>query len=395
MYKRTYFQTVKSRIEEPRMFIQVIAGPRQVGKSTLVSQVLQEISISYTSVSADDVPTSNAGWISDVWESARITLKLNKEKEHLLVIDEIQKLDNWSETVKKEWDKDNRENNNIKVVLLGSSRLLLKKGLTESLAGRFEIIRMGHWVYEEMHDAFGWDINQYVYFGGYPGAACLIEDEERWRTYVKDALIETTISKDVLMLTQINKPALLRQVFELGCMYSGQLLSLTKMLGQLQDAGNTTTITNYLNLLDECGLLAALPKYAGDEARKRASIPKFQVYNSALMNVYNPLRYKAAHIDAKEWGRLFESAIGAHLVNGADKGNYEVFYWRDGNEEVDYIIRKDNKLVAIEVKSGRRSTNSGLSRFRETFHPHRAFIIGTGGIEMEEFLKSDVTQLFY
>lgn len=376
------------------MFIQVIAGPRQVGKSTLVSQVLQEVSITYTSVSADDVPTANAGWISDVWESARITLKLKGEKEHLLVIDEIQKLDNWSETIKKEWDKDNRENNNIKVVLLGSSRLLLKKGLTESLSGRFEIIRMGHWAYEEMHEAFGWDINQYVYFGGYPGAAQLIGDEERWRTYVKDALIETTISKDVLMLTQINKPALLRQVFELGCTYSGQMQSITKMLGQLQDAGNTTTISNYLNLLDECGLLVALPKYAADEARKRASVPKFQVYNNALMNVYNPLRFEAARIDTKEWGRLFESAIGTHIVGGADKGNYEVFYWREGNEEVDYIIRKDTKLIAIEVKSGRRSTNSGLSSFRETFHPHRAFVVGTNGMGMEDFLKSDTVQLF-
>lgn len=394
MYKRAYFQSVKERIEEPRMFIQVIAGPRQVGKSTLVSQVLQEISISYTSVSADDVPTADAGWISDIWESARIAQKLKKEKEHLLVIDEIQKLDNWSETVKKEWDKDSRENNNIKVVLLGSSRLLLKKGLTESLAGRFEIIRMGHWAYEEMQEAFGWDINQYVYFGGDPGTARLIKDEERWRIYVKDALIETTISKDVLMLTQINKPALLRQVFELGCMYSGQILSLTKMLGQLQDAGNTTTISNYLNLLDECGLLASLSKYAGDEARTRASVPKFQVYNSALMNAYNPLRFKAARTDTKEWGRLFESAVGAHLVNGADKGNYKVFYWREGNEEVDYIIKKDGKLVAIEVKSGRRSTNSGLSRFRETFHPHLAFVVGTNGMGMEDFLKSDVTQLF-
>lgn len=393
MYKRAYFQTVKERIEEPRKFIQVIAGPRQVGKSTLVSQVLQEVSISYTSISADDVPTANSGWISDVWESARMAQRLKKEEEHLLVIDEIQKLDNWSETVKKEWDKDNREKNNIKVVLLGSSRLLLKKGLTESLAGRFEIIRMGHWTYEEMHEAFSWDLNQYVYFGGYPGAASLIGDEERWRSYVKDALIETTISKDVLMLTQINKPALLRQVFELGCMYSGQLLSLTKMMGQLQDAGNTTTISSYLSLLDECGLLASLSKYAGDEARKRASIPKFQVYNSALMNVYNPFRFESAQMDPKEWGRLFESAVGAHLVNGADKGNYEVFYWREGNEEVDYIIRKNSKLMAIEVKSGRRGMNSGLSNFREIFHPHRAFVVGTNGMGMEDFLKADVTQL--
>lgn len=237
MYKRHQFRILNSRISEPRRFIQVISGPRQTGKSTLVRQVLKETDIPFAFETADDVPDNNPAWISQVWESARLTMEFNGHKEFLLVIDEIQKLGNWSETVKKEWDRDTFNELNLKVILLGSSRLLLKKGLTESLAGRFELIRMGHWSYREMKEAFGWDLKQYVYFGGYPGSAGLISDESRWRSYIKDSIIEPSISKDVLMTTLIYKPALLRQLFELGCSYSGELLSLNKMLGQLQNAG--------------------------------------------------------------------------------------------------------------------------------------------------------------
>jgi predicted AAA+ superfamily ATPase len=214
-----------------------------------------------------------------VWDSARLLLKASGATEFLLVIDEIQKIDNWSEVVKQQWDKDTRENTNIKVILLGSSRLLIQKGLSESLAGRFETLYLGHWPYPEMQEAFGWSIEQYVYFGGYPGSAMLINDEERWKNYIKDSLIETSISKDILMLTRIDKPALLKRLFELGCLYSGQILSYTKIIGQLQDAGNATTLANYLKLLSDCGLLGGLDKYAGDIIRKRGSSPKFQVYN--------------------------------------------------------------------------------------------------------------------
>ena len=187
--------------------------------------------------------------------------------EYLLVVDEIQKIENWSEIVKQQWDKDTRENINIKVILLGSSRLLIQKGLTESLAGRFETFYLGHWSFAEMQAAFQWSIEQYVYFGGYPGSASLINDEERWKNYIKDALIETSISKDILMLTRVDKPALLKRLFELGCLFSGQILSFTKIIGQLQDAGNTTTLANYLKLLSDCGLLGGLEKYAGNVIR--------------------------------------------------------------------------------------------------------------------------------
>lgn len=285
-YKREQFQEILSRINEPRSKIQVIVGPRQVGKSTLIGQVLEECTLPFDSYSADDVTGVSADWLTQVWESQRMKMAVRGENKRLMVIDEIQKIRNWSETVKAEWDRDTREKRQLIVVLLGSSRMWIEKGLTESLAGRFELIRLSHWTYTEMKDCFGWSLPQYVYFGGYPGAAQYIQNETRWRNYVKDALIESSISKDVLMDTRIMKPQLLRQLFEIGSSYSGELLSLTKVAAQLQDAGNVTTLAGYLHLLDECGLLCGLQKYAEDEARKYNSVPKFQVHNSALRNVY-------------------------------------------------------------------------------------------------------------
>lgn len=394
MYKRAYYSIVKRRIEEARAFIQVLAGPRQVGKSTLMNQVLEEVTLPYTLEAADAIPSANSQWISDVWDSARSKMDFRKESEHLLVIDEIQKLSNWSEVVKKEWDRDTREQRNLKVIILGSSRMMLMKGLTESLAGRFELIRMGHWDYVEMRDAFGWTLDQYIYFGGYPGTARLIADESRWKRYVGDSLVESAISKDVLMTSTIYKPALLRQLFELGCSYSGELLSLNKMLGQLQDAGNVTTLAGYLQLLDQCGLLAGLQKYANDDARKYASIPKYQVYNNALHSLYAGTFFETERLNPQHWGRWVESAVGAYLLNHAENVGYKVYYWREKADEVDFILVKNGKVIAIEVKSGRRGSNNGLPLFREQFHPLRSFVVGTNGISVEEFLSTDLGRLF-
>ncbi len=394
MFVRAEYQEVKSRLEEQRMFIQVIAGPRQIGKSTLVGQVLDKITLPYSSFSADNELNVTQAWISNVWDVARNEMTVRHEKEHILVIDEIQKIENWSEVVKKEWDRDTRENRNLKVLLLGSSRLLLKKGLTESLAGRFELIRMGHWNFLEMREAFDWTLDQYIYFGGYPGTAPLISDERRWKKYVKDSLIESALANDVLGTTNVYKPALLKRLFELGCSYSGELLSLTKMMGQLQDRGNVTTLANYIQVLDECHLLAGLQKYSGDTARRYASVPKYQVYNSALMNAYSTTDFHEQRLDLEKWGRLVESAVGSHLLNYADKLNYMVYYWREKNNEVDFIVERNRKVWAIEVKSGKRGMNKGLGLFREAFNPYRAFIVGTDGIPVEDFLSANLDDFF-
>lgn len=383
-----------NRLLEERKFIQVVMGPRQVGKSTVVKQVLKDIDIPYQFYSADNVPATNSAWISDCWSAVR-SLKENKGwNDVILVIDEIQKIANWSEVVKKEWDNDTFHDYNIKVLLLGSSRVLLEKGLSESLAGRFEEIRMSHWSYLEMKDCFGLTLDQYIYFGGYPGAATLIDDEERFNHYIQSAIIEATINKDILMDTPISKPALLRQTFELGAAYSGELLSLNKMLGSLQDAGNTVTLTGYINLLKESGLLCGLQKYSIDNARRKASIPKLQVYNNALKTVYSPINFEQAIIDRKTWGRIFESNIGAYLVSQSFIHHFDVFYWRERDFEVDYVLRKNGILIAIEVKSNAEKRTEGLEKFRQLFNPKSAFIIGDGGISAEDFFTMDIRKLF-
>ena len=394
MYKRAEYQIIKSRLEERRKFIQVVMGPRQVGKSTVVKQVLADIDTPYQFFSADNVPSTNTGWVTNCWVAVRSLMTSKGADSIILVIDEIQKIQNWSEVVKKEWDDDTFHDRNIKVLLLGSSRVLLEKGLSESLGGRFEEIRMSHWSYPEMRDAFGFSLDQYLFYGGYPGAAELISDSDRWEQYIQSAIIDATINKDILMNTPIGKPALLKQTFELGAAYSGELLSLTKMLGSLQDAGNTVTLAGYVNLLDESGLLCGLQKYSIDTARRRASIPKLQVYNNALKMVYNPLTFEQAIMDRTEWGRIFESGIGSHLVSQAFVHRFEVFYWRERSDEVDFILRKKGAVIAIEVKSNAEKRTTGLDKFRDMFHPQAAFIVGDGGIRAEEFLEMNIMRLF-
>jgi predicted AAA+ superfamily ATPase len=394
MIERAYLKLLKQRINEPRNFIQVVVGPRQVGKTTLINQLLAQTPITSKYVAADAVNAGGAAWLAQVWEAARLEMKSLRKSKYLLVIDEIQKIANWSETVKQQWDQDSRAGLNLKVILLGSSRLLIQKGLTESLAGRFETIHIGHWSFMEMQKAFGWNIQQYVYFGGYPGAALLIKDEKRWKDYVKNSLIETSISKDILMLTRVDKPVLLKRLFELGSLYSGRILSFTKIIGQLQDAGNTTTLANYLALLSDCELLGGLEKYANDIIRKRSSSPKFLVYNNALLNAQGEETFTKVTLEPKTWGHLVESAVGAHLLNNSTSGGYNLYYWRESNNEVDFVLEKGSKLIALEVKSGVKTANAGMTAFAQKFHPEKMILVGTGGIPYEEFLKINPAELF-
>ncbi|MDT8398332.1 MAG: DUF4143 domain-containing protein [Pseudomonadales bacterium] len=299
----------------------------------------------------------------------------------------MQKIPGWSETVKRLWDEDTRKKCPLQVVLLGSAPLLIAQGLTESLAGRFELISLSHWSLPEMQAAFGWSLEAYLFYGGYPGAAPLIDEPARWARYVADSLIETSISRDVLLLTRVDKPVLLRRLFELACRYSGQVLSYTKMLGQLQDAGNTTTLAHYLELLAGAGMVCGLPKYAGDAARSRASSPKLQVLNTALMTASCGITLEAARADREFWGRLVESAVGAHLANAAMRGECRLHYWRERNFEVDFVVQTGHRLTAIEVKSGRApQAHPGMAAFAEAFKPQRSLLVGGDGIALQDFL---------
>lgn len=394
MFQRPDIKPLTARMKEPRTFIQVLVGPRQVGKSTLVGQLLTGLNIPNLYVSADAAANTGELWLEQQWQAARLQLKASNASEFILAIDEIQKISNWSEVVKKLWDEDTRTKRNIKVILLGSSRLLVQQGLTESLAGRFETSYLGHWSLAEMKQAFGVTPEQYVWFGGYPGAAILMSDEERWKKYVNDALIETSISKDILMLTRVDKPALLRKLFELGCLYSGQVLSYTKIVGQLQEAGNTTTLAHYLQLLDTAGLLAGIEKYTGERLRQRSSSPKFQVYNTALLTAQQGDSLKAVLTKPDVWGRRVEAAIGAHLVNHQLSEGYTVHYWRHRNDEIDFVLQKKGKVIGLEVKSGATQKSRGMAAFKKQHEPDKVLLVGNDGIPWQEFLTISPVQLF-
>ena len=395
MFQRSQYQVVKKRLDdEPRKFIQVLYGPRQVGKTTIVNQFIAQTSLPCHFISADAVTESQEEWLSQQWETARLKLTKDGAKEGVFIIDEVQKINNWAEMVKREWDADSTGKVGLKVLLLGSSRLLLQQGLTESLAGRFETMYVSHWSYSEMRDAFGLSVNQYVWFGGYPGAVDLIRDEQRWKKYITDSLIDTSISRDILMLTRIAKPALMKRLFELGCIYSGQILSYTKILGQLTDAGNTTTLANYLQLLDQAGLLGGIEKFNPDKIRQRSSSPKFMVHNTALMSALHDLDFDDVISDPAKWGRWVESAVGTHLVNNSISRGFELYYWRDRGDEVDFIMQHKGKTVGIEVKSGSGASRAGISAFKNRFKPHKVYLIGKAGLHWEEFLGINPLDLF-
>jgi len=393
-YRRPVFNIIRKKLTERRKFIQVISGPRQTGKTTLIGQLLKSITAPSTYLSADVFDGNGLVWIEKHWEAARMKCRQDKSKQHILAIDEIQKIPGWSSMIKKMWDEDSFNGTGIRLIISGSSGLLLHKGLTESLAGRFEMNHLNHWSFTEMHDAFGWTPEQYAWFGGYPGSAGLINDEQRWKRYIIDSLVETSISKDILMLTRVDKPALMRRLFDLGCSFSGQILSYTKMLGQLQDAGNTVTLAHYLELLNSAGLLSGIEKYSGSIIRQRSSSPKFMVRNTALISSRLEESMKSIIRDREKWGRIIESSSGAHLLNNQLEGNYRLFYWRQGNNEIDFVLKKDKKVVGIELSAGLSHTGSGVEAFSRHYKPYKVILVGGKGLPWQEFLKLNPAELF-
>lgn len=392
MFIRPIHKTIVSRLLEPRRFIQVLSGPRQVGKTTVALQAAKIVNLPTHYASADDPAAKDHIWLQQQWQLAR--LNLQQADSALLILDEIQKTPDWATAVKQLWDQDTQEQRALQVLLLGSAPLLIQSG-TESLTGRFETIPITHWSYEEMQQAFDWDLSQFIYFGGYPGAAPLIQEELRWKRYIIDSLIETTISRDILSLTQVNKPALLGNLFYLGSCYSGQILSFQKIMGQLADAGNTTTLAHYLKLLTGAGLLTGLSKFVGHKLRQRGSSPKFQVLNTALMSAQLTGTYQEAKQSPDQWGRIVESAVGAYLINQTIDSDIQLFYWREHHQEVDFVLQRGDELIALEVKSGqRKAALSGLGAFNTLYKPRKILLIGDQGLSIEKFLTMPVLHLF-
>ena len=394
-YTRPLFYKLLARIQEPRKFIQVIAGPRQVGKTTIALSLLDKLGALAEYHSADDSAAYSVSWIDQIWESLRIRMKLEKKIGMVLIIDEIQKISDWSSTVKKHWDRDTREKLDIKLVLIGSSRLLLMDGLSESLLGRYELSYAGHWGLYEMERAFGFTAEQYQWFGGYPGATGFVVDESRFKSYILNSIVEPTMIRDILMTAKIAKPALLRQLFEVGAEYSTQIVSFNRMLGQLQDAGNTTTLAKYLKLLEQAGLLSGLNKYSKHAIETKGTIPKFQVHNTALLSALKRKTYEETFSNPAEWGNVVENSVGAYLIEQVNQySNASLYYWRENNSEIDYVVLYGENIIGIEVKSGDASIPEKASRkFGERFPDAKLLLVGKHGIPYEIFMKTELDDL--
>lgn len=392
MYKLKVVEVILRRFLEPRKRIQVVAGPRQVGKTTAVEQAVAGYHGTYTYKLAEGLDFSPLDWLTAEWNAARA--KAKAEGEHLLIIDEIQKIKGWPEVVKRLWDEDSFHHVELKVCLLGSSRLLLQKGLKESLAGRYELIDAWHWTFPDMQAAFGYTLEDYILFGGYPGAADLRGDGIRWKNYIREAIIEPSISLDILQLESVAKPELLRQAFVLGCNYSGKILSYQKMTGQLQEAGNTTTIAHYINLLGEAGLLTRLEKLYDEPVRTRASSPKLAVCNNALRTALQPFSPGDLRKDPARWGHAVESAVGAQLMASIRRTDIDMLYWNTGSKEVDYVLRRGGEIVAIEVKSADADSISGMRDFLRKYPHAKPYLVGGQGMPLKNAFTLSAADLF-
>ena len=411
-FKRAQVDTLCKRLELHPEHLVAMFGPRQTGKTTIVRQALEQTRLPghYLAIDEPERPSlairadpmamdtrnpqvRDKNWLTNQWHAARLEAERSGQG-FILVLDEIQKLPDWSSVVKGLWDADRARRCPLRVVLLGSAPLLMQSGLNESLAGRFLPLPVTHWSYEEMSQAFGFSFDDYCYFGGYPGAAPLKGYPDLWRDYVLKAIVNPAVERDVLSMTRVDKPALLSRLLKVGSSYSGQIVSYNKITGHLQDAGNTTTLARYLDLLSHVGLLAGLPKYTKALHRRRASSPKLNVLNSAVMTAASGYTFNEARNDRSYWGRIVESAIGAHLLNTATSGMH-VHYWRDGNDEVDFVLERGPRIVAIEVKSGARVAQSkGMDEFRRRYYPHDSLLVGAGGIALDEFLSEPAGRWF-
>ncbi len=411
-FQRQEVETLLKRLDESPRFLILVSGPRQSGKTTVIRQALAQIDVPSRYLAADQkepfgeldrfsndaradamvtvesrLDIRDQDWLIQVWQHAR-ERTLSLRSKFVLALDEIQVIPNWSQVVKGLWDEDRHNNLPMHVVLLGSAPLVMQRGLTESLAGRFETIQLAHWSFKEMRDAFGFSLEEHLYFGGYPGTAGIIGEQTRWRDYVLKSIVEPNIERDVLAMERVDKPVLLKRLVDLGAEFSGQELSYTKMLGQLDDAGNTTTLTRYLDLLEKSGILCGLQKYEGITRRLRASSPKLNMLNTALMSAISAYDFQEARADRTYWGRLVETAIGAHLVNTSTAPT-RVHYWRENGNEVDFVLARGSRKLLIEVTSGNRPHRKrGIQKFEQKFGKTPYLLVGGDGMDIEEFLSA-------
>jgi len=395
------------------MRIIAVVGPRQVGKTTIALQARQrliELGFTCQYISFDDPSLSKTDWprdidisditqieslanprsLVDIWETSR-KASLESPRGHVLFLDEVQLIPLWSNYVKGLWDRDRLDGHPLHIVILGSAVWQMLVGRNESLTGRFRELSVKHWSLYEMAKVFGLTVDQFMFYGGYPASWPGESEKSRfdyWREYITKTIVGSVTGRDILLLNQIRKPALMRQLMNIAPSYSGQIMAYNKFLGLLQEKGNATTVKHYLNLLSDAGLITTLFRYTPTPYLGMTSPPKFNVLNTALMTAPSGYSFQEAQKDRSFWGRVVESAMGAHLCNNRNTAT-RVHYWRDkSNEhEVDFVISRGPHLVGVEVKSGKKQTHRGLDAFKDRFPHAKTIIVGASGVSFNEFLS--------
>ncbi len=392
-FERPHVETVVHRLAgDPKRLVVAVTGPRQTGKTTIIRQALRLAGLPYEYVACDQPDDPGARrpqrpsleWLVGRWKHARREAE-KTDGGFVLAVDEVQHLEGWSGVMKGLWDQDQATGCPVRVIVSGSAPWSMLIGLHESMMGRFLPVQVSHWSPKEMADAFDFSIDEHLFFGGYPGAAGYRSKVQHWRNYILNAIVAPTIERDIVALTRVDKPSLMRRLMDLASRYSGQPLSYVKMLGQLQDAGNTTTLAHYLDLLSNAGLVMKLDNYSAN--RIKASSPKLNVLNTAVMTAPAGYTFDEARADRSFWGRIVESAVGAHLHNSRSVGT-ELHYWRHRNREVDFVLSRGPNVLGIEVKSGlRRASPASLDDFQKRFPGARTLLVGPGGVPLNEFLS--------
>ena len=396
-FERPHVGTVVRRLaDDPKRLVVAVTGPRQTGKTTIIHQALRRAGLPHRYVALDQPDDPRAPlpqrpsleWLVGLWEHARREAE-KTDGGFVLAIDEVQHLKDWSGVMKGLWDQDQATGCPVRVIVSGSVPWSMLTGLNESMMGRFLPVQVSHWSPKEMAEAFNFSIDEHLFFGGYPGAAGFRSDVQAWRNYIQNAIVAPTIKRDIIALTRVDKQSLMRRLMDLVPYYSGQILSYNKMVGQIQDAGNTTTLARYLDLLSEAGLVTGLGNYSAKPHLGRASSPKLNVLNTAVMTAPTGYTFDEAKADRSFWGRIVESAVGAHLHNSLSTGT-RLHYWRHRDREVDFVLSRgpNANVLGIEVKSGpRRASPASLDDFQKRFPGARTLLVGAGGVPLNEFLS--------
>ena len=355
--------------EPPPGHVQVLTGPRQVGKTTLLLELAKHWGKRALYIAADTPEASLPGWWEQQWQRAE---QLAQDRGAVLLIDEIQYLAHWSRLLKAGIDRLRRERIALHVVVSGSSSLHIGKGARETMAGRFERLQLLHWSAAELAERFGVSaakaVEQAVQYGSYPGAVSLLSNVNRWRDYVRHSIMEPAVGRDLMMLETIRRPALLRQVFALCTGHPSEIISLQKLCGQLTDKGSLETVAHYLHVLEEAYLVAAIPKYSEKALRQRSAPPKLVVLSNAFLASTSNRPPPQSDTEPERWGRWVENACLAHAWNAGQ----QVCYWRAEPYEVDMVLNGAWGRWAIEVKSGPYGLND-LTGLLEFCRRHRQF----------------------